>query len=161
MSDLLFKLLEFTSKGYRCSQILLLLGLGDRHKENPDLVRSMAGLCLENGGRVCGILSGAACFVALYSGKGGDLETENEKMSAMLQELTDWFTEYTTDRYDGIECKQIKGDIPDHPDMSRCGELITDTYRMMMEILVSNGYDPFRGPCEWQKDSFDNRMAVL
>lgn len=142
MNDLLFKLFELSSKGYGCSQILILLGLDHMEKENPDLVRAMAGLCMGNGGGVCGVLSGAACLLALYSGKGGDLETENQVMPVMLEELNDWFADYTAERYGSLQCATIMGEATNTPDMERCGEILTDTYEKVMKILISNGFDP-------------------
>ena len=161
MKELLFRLLELTAKGYRCSQIMFLLGLDERRRENTDLVRSMAGFCMENGGEVCGVLSGAACFVTLHSGKGEDPETEDGRMAPMLRELDDWFAEYTVRRYDGMACRQIRGEIPGHPDMGRCGELIIDTYRRMMEILVSNGFHPSGYFRDAMRAPGEKRMAAL
>lgn len=148
MNDILFKMLELSARGYCCSQIMLLLALDNLDRENPDLVRAMAGLCLGSGGGVCGVLPAAACLIALYAGKGEEQETENEKMALMLAELNDWFGEYASAKYTGIKCEEILGETPNHPDMSRCGELVADTYLKVMALLVSNGFDPSGGHCD-------------
>ncbi len=146
MNDQFIRLLELSAKGYCCSQIMLQLGLDNLDRENPDLIRSMAGLCMGNVGGTCGVLSGAACLLALYGGKGADLETENDQMPAMLQELADWFSEYSEGKYEGMDCEEIIGEIPSQPDMTRCGDLLVDTYAKVMEILDSYGFDPSEAP---------------
>ncbi|GBC59431.1 hypothetical protein DENIS_0370 [Desulfonema ishimotonii] len=144
MNDLLFRLIELSGKGYCCSQIMLILGLENQGKENPDLVRAMNGLCMgvASSGGTCGVFSGAACLLSLYAGKGADDETENEKLPLMLSALTDWFSETVGGRYGGIQCADIIGEGAAAPDTGRCGEIMTETYGRVLEILMENDIDP-------------------
>lgn len=60
-----------SQKGFCCSQILALLILGAQGRENPDLVRSLAGLChgIGQSGDACGILTGAVASFPIWSGR--------------------------------------------------------------------------------------------
>ncbi|SCY21062.1 DVU_1555 family C-GCAxxG-C-C protein [Desulfoluna spongiiphila] len=142
MNDLLFKLIELSSRGYCCSQILLLLGLENLDRENPDLVRAMAGPCMGRCGGVCGVLPGAACLLSLYCAKGQDHETAHEGMPFMLEELDDWFAEYTAEHHGGMQCEQIAGDTSAGPDMGKCRDIIMAAYAKVMEIMDIHGIDP-------------------
>lgn len=67
MDDLVFRMMELKAKGFYCSQILTMLALESQEKENPDLVRAMAGLAFGVGiGEVCGALTGGHVF-CLYT----------------------------------------------------------------------------------------------
>ena len=93
MNDDIF---ELRMKGYCCSQILMELGLRKLGKDNPDLVRSMAGLC--NGmwrDKTCGILSAAICL--LY------VAEDDDEISQDLDELYDWFE----DSFGSTECDAL------------------------------------------------------
>jgi len=64
-------LLELGAKGYSCAQMLVIGALRLMGRENPDLVRAVAGLAQGVGcGELCGALSGGACLLSLYTGKG-------------------------------------------------------------------------------------------
>ncbi|NLT17733.1 MAG: C_GCAxxG_C_C family protein, partial [Clostridiales bacterium] len=72
MDDFLMRLMELSSQGFFCSQILLMLRLEAEGKQNPDLVRALGGLAggLGFSGKTCGALTGGACLIAYYAGKG-------------------------------------------------------------------------------------------
>ena len=110
--------IELSGKGYCCSQIMLILGLEEMDRENPDLIRAMAGLCMGvgNSGGTCGVLSGASCLLSLHAGKGSDDEEPHEKLPLMLSELTDWFSERAGGEYGGITCAHIMGEGAEAPD---------------------------------------------
>ena len=93
MDDIQFRMLELSQKGYYCSQILIALFLEAQGKQDPDLVRAMAGLALGAGSSsgTCGALEGGACAIALYVGKGQDSEEQTEQLWLMLAELWEWF----------------------------------------------------------------------
>lgn len=145
MDDQQLHLLELTQRGYSCSQILLLLGLELQGKENPDLLRAMSGLTrgTTSGQGTCGTLTGAACLLGLYAGKGDDDELENERLPGMLEELWEWFEEGYGSRYGGIRCCEILADGA--PETERCGPLVLETFRKALEILSANGFDPMEG----------------
>ncbi len=144
MNDVIFRLTELKAKGYCCAQMILILALEVQGKTNVDLVRSVGGLCfgINWSGEVCGALSGGACLISFYAGKGGHEEAADDRYMAMLGELVEWFTCSADDEYGGMRCNEI---LERFPDRSMCGRIVSDTYAKCMEILVSHGFDPERG----------------
>lgn len=144
MDDLLFRMMELKARGFYCSQIMMLLALEYQDKTNEDLVRSMAGLAFGVGiGDVCGALTGGACILSLYAGKGTDEEEEHFRLMGMLHELGEWFKESYVGHYGGISCDAIseEGSLRNE----RCGGVVAATYRKVLEILVANEFDPSEG----------------
>jgi hypothetical protein len=141
MDDMIFRLLNLKAKGYCCAQMILILALEAQGKTNADLVRSMGGLCfgINWSGEVCGALSGGACLISLYAGKGGEEEAPDSRYMTMVGELVEWFTLAADDEYGGTRCHEI---MEKFPDRSMCGLIVADTYKKCMEILVSHGFDP-------------------
>lgn len=70
--DVFDRMLELAREGYDCAQIMLTLALDMDGKSDPDLVRAMGGLSLgvAGGGDICGALSGGACLLAYFAGRG-------------------------------------------------------------------------------------------
>ena len=143
MNDLDATLLSLSAQGYCCSQILLRLALDLRGRENPELIRAAAGLCngLGQGAGTCGVLTGAACVLGLYAGKGRDDEASDERMGLMLAELTEWFAEHIREDAPGIRCEDILGGPDRGPDLGRCGRLLQDAWIKTLEILQQNEID--------------------
>lgn len=146
MIDELLRMLELTGKGFQCSQILLALGLEAQGKENPDLLRAIGGL---NGGvgscgDICGALSGGACLLSLYAGKGMPAEEADHRLILMIDELVEWFTGEYSERYGGIDCKDIIGDDRQNQAI-RCPEIVTGVFNKVKEILVDYGFDLSEG----------------
>jgi C_GCAxxG_C_C family probable redox protein len=146
MMDELLRMLELAGQGFHCSQILLCLGLEAQAKENPDLIRSMAGLAGGVGfcGDICGALTGGACLLALYAGRGRPDEEEDPKLNLMVNELVEWFTQEFSECYGGIHCREILADDPRNQ-TTRCPKLVTDTYERVKLLLVENGFDLLEG----------------
>lgn len=144
MDDMILKLIGLNSKGFCCAQIMLILALEAQGKTNPDLVRSVGGLCfgVNWSGEVCGALSGGACVISLYAGKGDGDEVHDDRYMTMMGELVAWFREAADDEYGGTRCNEI---LDKSPDRSMCGRIVADTYGKCMEILVSHGFDPAGG----------------
>ncbi len=142
MSDYLMDVLSHGGRGYCCSQIILRMGLDAQGEENPGLVRAMGGLCHGVGARggSCGALTGGACLLGLYAGKGTDEEREDDVFALMLSELSDWFDEFVGAVHGGTDCASIVGDGA--PDMQVCGNIVGETYGKVLEILTSHGIDP-------------------
>ncbi|WP_373501532.1 DVU_1555 family C-GCAxxG-C-C protein [Desulfococcus sp.] len=144
MDDLMFEMVTLGSRGYCCSQILMILALKERSAENPDLVRAMAGLC-RGGGTCrgpCGVLTGAACVIALYAAKGAVDETESERLPLMIDTLNEWFAETAGSAFGGTACGDILGEVDCRAaDPSRCGQVLVDTCQKVWEILEENGFD--------------------
>ena len=143
----MLSILPLAQKGYCCSQIILLLGLEAQGSENPALIRAVSGLChgIGGAGHTCGALTGAACLLGLYAGKGQQSEEENERLPLMLESLAHWFVQYTSG-FGGTACTDILGESATQPDHNICGRLIADTMDQTLAILVDNGFDPGESP---------------
>jgi C_GCAxxG_C_C family probable redox protein len=141
MNDIIFKLIALKTKGYCCAQIIMILALEAQGRINADLVRSMGGLCfgINGSGEVCGALSGGACLISFYAGKGGNEEEHDDRYLKMIDEFVAWFKEAAEEEYGGTRCDDI---LEKFPDRSICGRIVADTYAKCMDILVSNGFDP-------------------
>ena len=140
--DELLRMLELARQGFHCSQILLFLGLEAQGKSNSDLIRAMAGLAGGIGfsGDICGALSGGACLIALYAGRGTPDEEENPKLNLMISELVEWFSTEFSECYGGIHCTEILADDPANQ-TSRCPDLVTRTYAKTKSLLLENGFN--------------------
>lgn len=144
MDDLMFQLMKLKAKGYCCAQMIVILALEVQGKADADLVRSFGGLCfgINESGEVCGALSGGACLVSLFAGKGGDEERHHEAYPIMMAELVDWFRNKAAQEYGGARCDEI---LARFPDRSMCGRIVADTYLKCTEILNEYGFGPFAG----------------
>lgn len=145
--DTLLNILSLSGRGYCCSQIIILHGLQYYGGHNPELVRAVSGLCQGIGSHehTCGVLTGAACLLGLYAGKGEDSQQEHENLPDMLDSLSDWFTEFTSG-YSGVRCKDILHGAASAPDPQICGHLVAETIHQCLNILVDNGFDPAEPP---------------
>lgn len=144
MSQYMLDILPLAARGYCCSQMLGLLALQAQGVENPGLVRALGGLCHGMGqcGRTCGVLTGGACVLGYYLGKGADHETASDKADLAVSEFVDWFTERTA-TYGGTACADILGECYDaKPDMSRCADLVGEAWGRILTILNEIGVDP-------------------
>ena len=142
MDDAQLRMLQLSQKGYYCSQIVMILFLEAQGRDDADLVRAMAGLALGAGSPsgTCGALTGGACAIGLYAGKGRDSEEEDEELWLMLAELWDWFETEVGATYDGVRCGEILGDGV--PEGQRCGQIVAQTYAQVLETLLAHGIDP-------------------
>lgn len=141
MTDAFMKLIELSQAGFFCSQILLIIGLEAQGKENLDLIRAMSGL---NGGigfcgKTCGALTGGACLIGLYAGKGAAEEMEDSNLNDMIKTFVEWFEQEVTAQYGGIDCNTILENNPQNR-ISRCPQLVLNTLGKVEEILAANGY---------------------
>ena len=144
MDDMMFRMMELKHKGYYCSQIMMQMALETQDKTNPDLIRSMAGLAFGAGiGEICGALTGGACILSLYGGKGTDEDEENFRLMGMLHELGDLFRDTYAGQYGGISCDAISEDGSQRNE--RCGAVVAATYQKVLEILVANEFDLTEG----------------
>lgn len=137
--DAVTRMIELSEKEYNCSQIIMALFLEQEKIENPDLLRAMSGLAHGCGSftETCGIMTGAASVVAFYGGKGADNESESDNMLPMLEELSDWFRQETSKRFNGTRCQDIAGDLVGTPEVQQiCSDLIIHTYDKIKEILI-------------------------
>jgi hypothetical protein len=142
LQDDLVRMKELKQQGFFCSQILIMLGLELQGKSNPDLVRCMHGLAGGLGfmGETCGTLTGGACLLGLYAGKGTPAEQDDPRLLLMIEALVKWFKEGFGVEYGGITCDHILEDNPKNRS-ARCPRLVAETYQKVKELLVENGFD--------------------
>ncbi len=141
MNEYDLDILRLAGSGYCCSQIVVQMALDIQGVENPGLVKAMAGLChgfpsMEGN---CGAVSGAACLLAYYGGKGTIHDEESSRLPLMLSELSQWFNDYASSRFPGTRCTDIvEGGVLDS---KICGGLVADCYGKALTILVDNGFN--------------------
>jgi hypothetical protein len=142
MTNELTRIAELQEQGFCCSQVLILMGLEAQGKKNADLVRAVQGLCkgIGSAGETCGSLTGAACLVGLYAGRGLLTETADWQLGLMLDELADWFKDEVGQLYGGIRCGEILGGDPANQAL-RCPSIVVETWQKARDLLVANGYD--------------------
>jgi C_GCAxxG_C_C family probable redox protein len=136
-----FRVAELALKGYKCSHILVQIGLDAQGKTNPELLRAMSGLA--NGmsdGLTCGALTGGCCLIGLYAGMDGQGRDEHGRLPLMLKEYTEWFREECGRSYGGSDCAQIMQDQPQLR-VERCPALILQAVKKAREILEANGFE--------------------
>jgi C_GCAxxG_C_C family probable redox protein len=140
--DDMFRMMELAQQGFCCSQVLLIMGLEAQGKSNPDLVRAVHGLCggLGSSGDICGTLTGGACLLSLYAGRGSPEEEKDACLSQMVAELVQWFVDRYGQLYGGINCRDILADDPDNYS-ARCPGIVAETYQKVKELLTANGFD--------------------
>lgn len=135
-------LIELKRQGFFCSQILLLLGLELQGKTNPDLVRAMQALAGGLGftGETCGSLTGGACLLGLYAGKGTPEQEDDPRLLFMVEDLVRWFKDGYGQTYGGIRCGEIVGESSQNMG-ERCPLIVLGTFQKVKELLVENGFD--------------------
>ena len=138
--DLLDRIMELSRYGYFCSQIMAILVLEAAGEENPKLVQALGGL---DGGvgyskNNCGCMTGGACILSYFTGKGSDLEPESPEHKTALGEFTKWFQDEIAADYGGINCEDIIGTNPAKR-VEYCPQIIAASYSKIMEILEEKG----------------------
>ena len=141
MSDL-ERMRELKQQGFFCSQILMTLGLELKVKENHELIRAMNGLAGGLGftGETCGALTGGACLLGVYAGKGTATQEENLRLNFMIEDLVKWFKQGYGQEYGGIRCETILSGVP-NGQATRCPVMVVGTFQKVKELLVENGFD--------------------
>ena len=136
-----FRMFQLATQGFCCSQIMVILGLEDQGKENPDLIKAMHGLCggIGRSGKTCGALTGGACLIGLNVGKGTPTEFSHAKINVMINDLLEWFE----DVYGAIECSGILDHSLDEGNEYpvQCGNIVATTFNKVLEILASYADD--------------------
>lgn len=141
MSDTLMDIMPLASRGYCCSQILVMLALEAQGLEDPIAVRAVSGLCKGmKTGSTCGVLTGGCCALGLYLGKGADTETPSERADGIAAEFVEWFHARVEPEYGDVTCDAILKD--GGPNMPLCGGLMADAWEKILGLLVENDIDP-------------------
>ena len=137
-----FRMFQLVTQGFCCSQIMLILGLDEQGKENPDLIKAMHGLCggIGRSGKTCGALTGGACLIGLNAGKGTPIEPGHIKINLMVNDLLEWFE----NTYGSIECDGILEHPLDEGSVYpvQCGNIVSMTFNKVQEILGAYPEDP-------------------
>ncbi|AEF94420.1 C_GCAxxG_C_C family protein [Desulfotomaculum nigrificans CO-1-SRB] len=150
MSGEMFRMFELAQQGFACSQILLIMGLEARGESNTDLVRAMTGLAGGMGfsGENCGALTGGACLLGLYAGRGTAEEMPHEKFDLMVNELVAWFKQEVGAECGGINCSDILGDGQIYKTATpKCSVIVSNTLEKVKKILLNAGIN-FSGDLE-------------
>jgi C_GCAxxG_C_C family probable redox protein len=136
------QLIEFRKQGFYCSQIILLKGLEQTGKSNPDLVRAMQGLAggLGFSGELCGALTGGASLIGLYAGKGTPEQEEDPRLLFMTEDLVKWFKAEYGEQFGGIRCEEILAGNNQNQ-TTRCPLMVSGVIQKVNELLVENGFD--------------------
>jgi C_GCAxxG_C_C family probable redox protein len=136
------RMIQLKQQGYFCSQILVFMGLELQGKTNPDLIRAVHALAggLGFSGDICGALSGGACLLGLYSGKGEPQEAEDPRLFFMVQDLVKWFQNGYGNEYGGVRCEQIIGESMKKQG-ERCPLMVAGTFQKVKALLVENGFN--------------------
>jgi len=144
-NDLRERIVAWAREGFCCAQIMVLAGLAYRGEEDRNLVAAANGLCQGafSRGNTCGALTGAACLLGLYAGKGEAEDLRDPRLRLMAEELNQWFRETQTGGTGGVRCGDLLGETVREPDPLRCLHLVQHTLTRTLEILQSHGVDLF------------------
>lgn len=147
VSEELGLMMKLAQQGFHCSEVLLLMGLHGQGKDNPDLIRAISALAggVGHSGDICGALTGGACLLGLFAGRGSSREEEDPRLRMMIGELMEWFGKEQEERYGGTHCRDIIGDDP-HNIATRCPRIVGSVYRKVRSILEEYGF-------QWQTGS--------
>ena len=88
-------------------------------------------------GEACGALTGGACLLGLYAGRGAVEESENPKLNLMVSELVEWFSEEYGQTYGGIRCSDITENDPKIR-LTRCPRIVAAVYKKAQSLLSDN-----------------------
>ncbi len=126
-------IISLRQSGLCCSQIIVKLVLADLGRDNPDLVRGVAGLCFGGGhlGGTCGVLTGAACALSFCLGSESGREQASQDLPLLLSELYDWFTTQVDSAAGGISCGAI---LSASPNKQGCTLLLISTLEKLRSI---------------------------
>ncbi len=140
--DDLDRLMMLRQQGFYCSQIILLQGLEQLGKNNPDLIRAMHGLVggLGFSGELCGALTGGASLLGLYAGKGTPEQEEDLRLMFMIEDLVNWFKDEYSEQFGGIRCEEILAGNSQNQ-AKRCPMMVIGVLQKVRELLVENGFD--------------------
>ncbi|NTU75014.1 MAG: C_GCAxxG_C_C family protein, partial [Anaerolineaceae bacterium] len=96
---------------------------------------------------ICGALTGGACLLGLYAGKGKPGEPEDERLNLMLMDLVEWFKQSVGTKYSGIDCDLIlEGSQANIP--QRCPGIVQTVFQKTKDLLVEYGFDLSGNPDE-------------
>jgi hypothetical protein len=147
MDEITIKMLRLAAQGFRCSQIIIILGLEIKGESNPSLVKAMAGLAggCGSGKGSCGALTGGSCLLALFLGKGTAAEEASDLLLPMLEELVEWFESEVGEKCGGLDCNSIRHTQANGADCPGCSAITRAVYDKCLALLTRTDID-LRGP---------------
>jgi C_GCAxxG_C_C family probable redox protein len=142
MTDAYTQMMTLAQQGFYCSQIIMIMALELKVKENPDLIRAMGGLAGGMGftGGTCGCLTGGVCMLGLFTAKGDANIPEDSNGRIMVKELVAWFEKEIGGLYGSSNCRDILQNDPVNK-LKRCPGIIEKTWDKAIEILTDYGYE--------------------
>jgi C_GCAxxG_C_C family probable redox protein len=140
------RMVELARHGFHCSQVLVTMSLEAQGKTNPDLIGAVSSLAggLGFSGEACGALTGGACVLGLYAGRGMVEQDEDPKHNLIISRLVDWFSRKYGERHGGIRCRDITRDDPKAA-LETCPRLVWSVHCKVKSLLAEHGYDWTRG----------------
>ena len=145
-------IIELAGRGYTCAQIVVIMGLRVMGRENPDLVRSMAGLAMgASFGSICGALTGGLCLISLHVGKGLDDERPELGHRLPLAALVKWFIQDELKGEVRPTCAAIfessgqMFDFQTATPAAACADLVGGCYLKALSLVSGHGLDPAEG----------------
>ena len=147
LTDEQMRMVQRVQQGFHCSEVLLFAGLEAQGKINPDVIRTVSVLAGGVGfsGELCGALTGGACLLGLFDGRGDENETADPRLNIMVNELIDWFAAKYGADYGGIRCREITEDDPKNQPL-RCPRIVGGVLKKVKSLLAENGF-------EWEQAS--------
>ena len=82
-------------------------------------------------------MTGGACLLALFAGRGKEDESAQRALPMMIEQLSDWFEAGFGAEYGGISCDAILQNDPWNR-LTRCPKLVNDTFFMVKQLLKEN-----------------------
>ena len=133
------RMLQLSSQGYECVQIMMQLVLDAEEQENIDLIRSLGAFNngMRDTGHTCGALIGGACIIAYYASNGEPYESADPHFDSMVQELTTWFKEEMGARFGGITCPEMLGNGSRNK-LDVCPLAVEETFNKALALLEEN-----------------------
>ena len=130
------RMLQLSSQGFACAQIMMQLVLDEEEKEDPDLIRSLGALNngLRDNAQLCGALLGGSCVISYFAGQGQADELADPDFDSMVKELYLWFTAEMTERYGGTTCPRMLGNDQSNK-LKVCPAVVEETFNKALEIL--------------------------
>lgn len=141
MSDIGSRIMELLGQKFNCAQIMMMIGLEQLEKEDPDAVRAMTGLGggLGGCGKNCGALTGAICMLGLFAGRGTPDTQASPELKPMVEQLLAWFDDTYCDGTGELNCAYIT-DMSVEKQGLLCPKLIVNTCEQALEILDERGF---------------------
>ena len=149
LSDEQMRMVQRVQQGFHCSEVLMFAGLEAQGRTNPDVIATVSGLAGGVGftGELCGALTGGACLLGLYAGRGHEDQPPDERLNIMVSELMDWFTTKFGEEFGGIRCREITEDDPKMQPL-RCPRIVGGVLNKVKYLLEENGFDWEQSSCE-------------